>query len=151
MRSMDGTSWPCTITKRHGSARTCSYSAGVSSISRPHSADPHSHTNPMSVASSSASRPRSISSLIRRKVASLRAIRSVMSADTGDSLLRVPADGPDRQQREVVAQLPAAEHERLVLHRLQHARERAARHALEGLAQDALAAEAVVAAQLGGA
>src|SRR4051812_48337209 len=139
------------MAKRNGSWRTCSYSAGVSSINRPQSAEPHSHTKPTSVVSSPASLPRSMSSLIRRKVASLRAIRSFISADTRDSLLRVPTDGSDGQQREVVAQLPAAEHEGLVLDGFHDPGQRAPGRGQQRVAQDAVAAEAILAAQLGGA
>src|SRR4051795_6377597 len=139
------------MAKRNGSWRTCSYSAGVSSIKRPQSAEPHSQTKPTSVVSSPPSLPRSMSSLIRRKVASLRAIRSLISADTRDSLLRASADGSDGQQREVVAQLSAPEHERLVLDGFHDPRQRTPGHGQQRLAQDALAAEAVLAAQLGGA
>src|SRR3954451_13906828 len=125
----------------HGSVRICSYSAGVSSISLPQSAEPHSHTKPTRVVSSSTSRPRSMSSLSLRKVASLRAIRSSMSVDTPDSLIVVRTDRTDRQQGEVVAKLASAQDERLVLDRLDHPRERLPHRPEDRVAQRGLAAE----------
>src|SRR4051794_23455937 len=111
-------------------------------MSRLQSADPHSQTNPTSVRSSSASLPRSMSSLMERNVASLRAIRSLMSVDIGPFLFLAPQRRAG-QEREVAAEVPAAVDERGSFHTLDELRGGRPGAAEHGLAERLLATPGV--------